>query len=138
MIHRIHTLRVRYGETDPMKYVYYGNYAEYLEVARVELFRSIGISYDEIEKKGIWLPVSEYHIKYIKPAKYDDLLQIHTKIIKKPTVKIEFEYTIFNEQNEKLTEASTTLFFLNSETQKISRCPEFLLKLIDKYWQEEN
>ena len=138
MIHRIHTLRVRYGETDPMKYVYYGNYAEYLEVARVELFRSIGISYDEIEKKGIWLPVSEYYIKYIKPAKYDDLLQIHTKIIKKPTVKIEFEYTIFNEQNEKLTEASTTLFFLNSETQKISRCPEFLLKLIDKYWQEEN
>ena len=138
MIHRIHTLRVRYGETDPMKYVYYGNYAEYLEVARVELFRSIGISYDEIEKKGIWLPVSEYHIKYIKPAKYDDLLQIHTKIIKKPTVKIEFEYTIFNEQNEKLTEASTTLFFLNSETQKISRCPEFLLKLIDKQWQEDN
>ena len=124
MIHRIHTLRVRYGETDPMKYVYYGNYAEYLEVAR--------------EKKGLWLPVSEYHIKYIKPAKYDDLLQIHTKIIKKPTVKIEFEYTIFNEQNEKLTEASTTLFFLNAETQKISRCPEFLLKLIDKHWQEEN
>ena len=136
MIHRIHTLRVRYGETDPMKYVYYGNYAEYLEVARVELFRSIGISYNEIEKKGIWLPVSEYHIKYIKPAKYDDLLQIHTKIIKKPTVKIEFEYTIFNEQNEKLTEASTTLFFLNAETQKISRCPKFLLELIDKHWQE--
>ena len=136
MIHRIHTLLVRYGETDPMKYVYYGNYAEYLEVARVELFRSIGISYNEIEKKGIWLPVSEYHIKYIKPAKYDDLLQIHTKIIKKPTVKIEFEYTIFNEQNEKLTEASTTLFFLNAETQKISRCPEFLLDLIDKHWQE--
>ena len=136
MIHRIHTLRVRYGETDPMKYVYYGNYAEYLEVARVELFRSIGISYDEIEKKGIWLPVSENHIKYIKPAKYDDLLQIHNKIIKKPTVKIEFEYTIFNEQNEKLTEASTTLFFLNAETQKISRCPKFLLELIDKHWQE--
>ena len=136
MIHRIHTLLVRYGETDPMKYVYYGNYAEYLEVARVELFRSIGISYNEIEKKGLWLPVSEYHIKYIKPAKYDDLLQIHTKIIKKPTVKIEFEYTIFNEQNEKLTEASTTLFFLNAETQKISRCPEFLLELIDKHWQE--
>ena len=136
MIHKTYTLRVRYGETDPMKYVYYGNYAEYLEVARVELFRSIGISYNEIEKKGIWLPVSEYHIKYIKPAKYDDLLQIHTKIIKKPTVKIDFEYTIFNEQNEKLTEASTTLFFLNAETQKISRCPKFLLELIDKHWQE--
>ena len=55
-----------------MKYVYYGNYAEYLEVARVELFRKIGISYNEIEQRGIWLPVSEYSIKYLKPAKYDD------------------------------------------------------------------
>jgi len=74
-----------------MKYVYYGNYAEYLEVARVELFRAIGISYNEIEKRGIWLPVSEYKIKYIRPAKYDDLLYIHTKITKKPTAKIEFK-----------------------------------------------
>ncbi len=69
MIHTTHSLRVRYGETDPMKYVYYGNYAEYLEVARVGAFlEALGISYDEIEKRGIWLPVSEYKIKYLKPA----------------------------------------------------------------------
>ena len=92
MIYTTHTLRVRYGETDPMKYVYYGNYAEYLEVARVELFRSIGMSYEAIENRGIWLPVSEYKIKYLKPAKYDELLEIHTKITKIPGVKIEFEY----------------------------------------------
>ena len=67
-------LRVRYAETDPMKYVYYGNYATYFEVARVELFRGIGMSYDEIEKRGIWLPVSEYNIKYLKPALYDQEL----------------------------------------------------------------
>lgn len=136
MIDTKYSLRVRYGETDPMKYVYYGNYAEYLEVARVELFRSIGISYDEIEKKGIWLPVSEYHIKYIKPAKYDDVLHIHTKIIKLPTAKIEFEYIIFNDKNEKICEASTTLFFLDAKTQKIIRCPEFLIQLINKYWNK--
>ena len=104
----------------------------------MELFRSIGISYNEIEKNGIWLPVSEYHIKYIKPAKYDDLLLIHTKITERPTAKIKFEYTIFNEQNEKLTEAYTTLFFLDAETQKINRCPDFILKLIDEHWKEEN
>ena len=137
MINTTYSLRVRYGETDPMKYVYYGNYAEYLEVARVELFRVIGISYDEIEKRGIWLPVSEYQIKYLKPAKYDELLTIYTKISKKPTAKIEFEYSIFNEQNEKLTEASTTLFFLDADTQKIIRCPDFLLKLIEEHWVEE-
>lgn len=138
MIHTTHSLRVRYGETDPMKYVYYGNYAEYLEVARVELFRSIGISYDEIENQGIWLPVSEYKIKYLKPAKYDQLLEIHTYIRKMPGVKIEFEYEIFNESKEKVTEATTTLFFLDAKSGKIMRCPEFLMDFIEKNWEKSN
>ena len=138
MIHTTHSLRVRYGETDPMKYVYYGNYAEYLEVARVELFRSIGISYDEIENQGIWLPVSEYKIKYLKPAKYDQLLEIHTYIRKMPGVKIEFDYEIFNESKEKVTEATTTLFFLDSKSGKIMRCPEFLMDFIENNWEKSN
>ncbi len=136
MIHTTHTLRVRYGETDPMKYVYYGNYAEYLEVARVELFRTLGISYDEIEKRGIWLPVSEYKIKYLKPAFYDEILEIHTYVRKVPGVKIEFEYEIFNDSEQKITEASTTLFFLDATTNKVSRCPDFLMELIQKNWKE--
>ena len=136
MIHSTHSLRVRYSETDPMKYVYYGNYAAYFEVARVELFRSIGMSYDEIEKRGVWLPVSEYKIKYLKPAFYDELLTIHTFIRKIPGVKIEFEYEIFNERGEKITAASTTLFFLDAATGKIIRCPDFLTELIQKQWQE--
>lgn len=136
MIHTTHTLRVRYGETDPMKYVYYGNYAEYLEVARVELFRTLGISYDEIEKRGIWLPVSEYKIKYLKPAFYDEILEIHTYVKKIPGVKIEFEYEIFNDSKQKITEASTTLFFLDATINKVSRCPDFLMELIQKNWKE--
>ena len=136
MIHTTHTLRVRYGETDPMKYVYYGNYAEYLEVARVELFRTLGISYDEIEKRGIWLPVSEYKIKYLKPAFYDEILEIHTYVRKVPGVKIEFEYEIYNDSKQKITEASTTLFFLDATTNKVSRCPDFLMELIQKKWKE--
>ena len=136
MIHTTHSIRVRYGETDPMKYVYYGNYAEYFEVARVELFRTLGISYDEIEKRGIFLPVSEYKIKYLKPGLYDQLLEIHTYIKKTPGVKIEFDYEIYNEDKVKITEASTTLFFLDAETNKIVRCPDFLLDLINKNWKE--
>ena len=136
MIHTTHTLRVRYGETDPMKYVYYGNYAEYFEVARVELFRTLGISYDEIERRGIFLPVSEYKIKYIRPGLYDQLLEIHTYIKKTPGVKIEFDYEIYNEDKVKITEASTTLFFLDAETNKIVRCPDFLLDLIKENWKE--
>ena len=136
MIHTTHTLRVRYGETDPMKYVYYGNYAEYLAVARVELFSTLGISYDEIEKRGIWLPVSEYKIKYLKPAFYDEILEIHTYVKKVPGVKIEFEYEIYNDSKQKITEASTTLFFLDATTNKVSRCPDFLMELIQKNWKE--
>jgi acyl-CoA thioester hydrolase len=136
MIHTTHTLRVRYGETDPMKYVYYGNYAEYLEVARVELFRSIGISYDEIEKRGIWLPVSEYKIKYLKPAFYDEILEIHTTVKKIPGVRIEFEYEIYNHSKQKITEAEVTLFFLDASTNKVSKCPDFLMELILKNWKE--
>lgn len=134
MIHTTHSIRVRYGETDPMKYVYYGNYAEYFEVARVELFRSLGIPYDEIENQGIWLPVSEYSIKYLKPALYDQILEIHTYIKKIPGVRIEFEYEIYNDSKEKITEAQTTLFFLDSKSGKVVKCPDFLMKLIEENW----
>ncbi len=135
MIHTKYSLRVRYGETDPMKYVYYGNYAEYFEVGRVELFRSIGMPYNEIENQGIWLPVSEYKIKYLKPALYDQKLEIHTFVKKMPGVRIEFDYEIYNEEGVKITEASTTLFFLDAATQKVVKCPDFLMKLIENNWK---
>ena len=136
MIHTTHTIRVRYAETDPMKYVYYGNYATYFEVARVELFRTLGMPYDVIEKRGIWLPVSEFSIKYLKPALYDQNLEIHTFIKKVPGVRIDFEYEIYNDSKEKITEAKTTLFFLDAESNKIIKCPDFLMELLMKNWRE--
>lgn len=136
MIHTTHTIRVRYAETDPMKYVYYGNYATYFEVGRVELFRELGMPYEEIERLGIWLPVSQFSIKYLKPALYDQNLEIHTFIKKTPGVRIEFEYEIYNDSKEKITEAKTTLFFLDSKKNKIVKCPDFLMDLIQKNWKE--
>ena len=103
MIHTTHTIRVRYAETDPMKYVYYGNYATYLEVGRVELFRELGMSYEAIEQQGIWLPVADFSIKYLKPAYYDESLEIHTFIKKIPGARVEFEYEIYNESKQKIT-----------------------------------
>nr|WP_284442097.1 thioesterase family protein [Elizabethkingia anophelis] len=117
-----------------MKYVYYGNYATYFEVARVELFRGIGMSYDEIEKRGIRLPVSEYNIKYLKPALYDQELRIEVKVKERPGVRIIFDYEIYNEEDEKLTEASTTLFFLDAEKNKVVKCPDWLMQLMDKHF----
>lgn len=135
MIHTTTSIRVRYAETDPMKYVYYGQYATYFEVARVELFRTLGMSYDEIENRGTWLPVSEYSIKYLKPALYDEILEIHTFIKKIPGARIEFEYEIYNSSKQKITEAKTTLFFLDAKTNKVVKCPEFLMQIIEKNWQ---
>jgi len=134
MLHVTHSIRVRYAETDSMKYVYYGNYATYLEVARVELFRSLGISYDQIEKQGILMPVSDYKIRYFRPALYDQILKIETTIKELPKVRICFDYKIFNESEEKISSASTTLFFLNAETRKIIRCPEWILSVMKNYF----
>ncbi|EKB55837.1 acyl-CoA thioesterase [Bergeyella zoohelcum] len=135
MIVTSYSFRVRYAEVDSMKFVYYGNYAQYFELGRVELFRKIGISYNEIEKRGIWLPVSEFYVKYIKSARYDDLLTVKTYIRKIPGVRIIFDYELFNEKNELITTASTTLYFFDPERKKIISCPDFLLTLIKDNWK---
>ncbi len=123
-------IRVRYGETDQMGYVYYGNYAQYFEVGRVEWLRNLGVSYKSLEESGIMLPVTHLNINYLKPAKYDDLLTIVTNVIKKPMVKIEFEFEIFNDQKELLTTGETTLVFIDMKKNKPTKAPQFLLDKI--------
>lgn len=120
--------RVRYGETDQMGFVYYGNYAQYFEMGRTEWLRKLGITYKKMEENGIMLPVMNLNINYLKPAKYDDLLTLKTTLTKMPSAKIEFSYEIFNEENELLTTANTTLVFVNMETNKPTRAPEYILK----------
>lgn len=128
MISKLIHFRVRYGETDQMSYVYHGNYAQYFEMGRIELLRKLGISYKKMEKFGILLPVISLNINYIKPAKYDDLLTLKTILTKKPTARIEFEYELYNEDKELLTTANITLAFVNKETNRPARAPEYLLK----------
>jgi len=127
-------IRVRYSETDKMGYVYYGNYAAYFEVARVELLRELGMSYKKMEDEGIMLPVVDFHIKFMKPAFYDDLLTIKTKIIKNPVTKIEFEYEILNEAGECLNKAETTLVFVDLKSGKACRAPKYFIEKISVYF----
>jgi acyl-CoA thioester hydrolase len=126
--------RVRYSETDQMGYVYYGNYAQYFEVGRVEWLRNIGISYKSMEENGIMLPVINLNINYLKPAKYDDLLTLKTTLIKKPSVRIEFYYELFNEYQELLLTASTTLVFIDIAKNKPTKSPVNLSKKIDIFF----
>jgi acyl-CoA thioester hydrolase len=111
-------VRVRYAETDQMGYVYYGNYATYFEVARVETFRSLGFSYKEMEDDGILMPVLELQTKYIRPIFYDEEITVAIKIKEKPGVRIRFEYEVFNHTGDLTTVAHTTLVFVNKETGK--------------------
>lgn len=123
-------LRVRYGETDQMKFAYYGIYAQYFEVGRVELLRSLGITYRELEEMGFALPVVNYNIDYKKPAFYDDKLTIETSIHEIPKVKIVFNYKTINEKGDLLNTAETTLVFVDSDTGKPCLPPDIL---IDKF-----
>jgi acyl-CoA thioester hydrolase len=120
-------LRVRYSETDKMGYCYYGVYAQYLEVGRTELMRKFGLSYKQIEDNGIMLPVLSLNIKYIKPAFYDDELIIRTIIPKMPSVRIEFNYEIYNQKSELLNIAETMLVFIDANTRKPTKAPSWIL-----------
>ena len=131
---KTHTnLRVRYGETDQMGIVYYGNYADYLEQGRTEWLRSLGFSYKFMEENNIHLPVINLNIDYKKPALYDDVLKITTTLKKKPSVKIEFYYEIHNQDDQLFLTASTTLVFVNSTTKKLRKAPEYLLEKLEEY-----
>ena len=121
-------IRVRYGETDQMGVVYYGNYAQYLEQGRTEWLRALGFSYKWMEANNIQLPVVHFSIDYKQPAFYDDLLTVRTSLKQLPTVKIEFYYEIYNDSKQLLATATTVLVFVNSTTKKLTKAPQYLLE----------
>lgn len=128
------TVRVRYGETDQMAYVYYGYYAMYYEVARVESLRKLGVTYKELEAMGVMMPVLENHSTFIAAARYDELLRIVTIIREKPTVKIKFEYEIYNEKNELIHQGETLLAFVETKSGKPCRPPEVMMKVLAPFF----
>ncbi len=128
------SIRVRYGETDRMGYAYYGNYAEYFEVARVEALRSIGMNYKDMEDSGIMLPVYTFSIKYFKPAFYDDVLTIKTYIKKIPGARITFDYETYNENKVHLNSGETTLVFIDKKSNKPVAAPDIFIEKISKFF----
>lgn len=131
------TIRVRYGETDQMGYVYYGCYAMYYEVARVESLRKLGVTYREIEAMGIMMPVLENKSSYLAPSRYDELLRIVTTLREKPGVRIRFEYDIYNEQNKLIHRGETLLAFVSVSTGRPCRPPEAMQKVLEPYFKNE-
>jgi acyl-CoA thioester hydrolase len=127
-------LRVRYAETDKMGYVYYGNYAQYYEVGRVEAMRQLGLSYKVMEDDGIMMPVLSFKIKYIKPAFYDDVITIKTTIKEIPQLRILFEYESYNQDGVLLNVGETTLVFIDMIKNKTCLPPPEFLKRLGEFF----
>ncbi len=129
-------IRVRYAETDQMGYVYYGNYATYFEVARVEAMRAIGFSYKEMEDRGIMMPVLELKTQFKSPGRYDEELNIKVMIPAMPTLKITFLYEVTGDDGRDVCNGETTLVWVNKETGKPIRMPQELTDLLGGFYPD--
>lgn len=128
-------IRVRYGETDQMGYLYYGNYAQYYEVGRAEAIRALGFTYRQMEEMGVMMPVAELNVKYIRPALYDDLITVKTtlkELTKDP--KIEFYSELYNEAGKLLNKGITTLVFFDPVKREKCSMPEELYNILKPYF----
>ncbi len=129
------TVRVRYAETDRMDVVYYGNYAMYFEIGRVEAIRHLGVSYKDIEDMGIILPVVELNIKYLRPAKYDDLITIKSQIKTMPTDhKIIFDQEVYNSSGKLLTIGQVKLYFMDATMNNRTEMPAHMKEKLSVYF----
>jgi len=128
-------VRVRYGETDQMGYVYYGNYAMYYEVGRVESLRQLGLTYKELEEMGVMMPVLENKSNYHQAALYDDHLKIVTTIKERPSVRICFTYAIYNEVGKLVHSGETHLAFVNKKSGKPCRPPQIFMDVLKPYFK---
>ncbi len=128
-----HSMRVRYAETDQMGVVHHGNYPTFLEEARTAWLRDMGISYKKMEASGIGLPITLVSLKYKKSALYDDVLTIKTILSKIPNVRLEFDYEIYNEAEELLVTAKTELVFINMQTKRPMKAPEYFLEVLENW-----
>lgn len=132
-----HQKRVRYGETDRMGYLYYGNYAQYYEIGRVEMLRSLGLSYRKMEEEyGILMPVVSLQMRFVRPAFYDELLTIRSTLRKLPGLFIIFHVEILNEEGKLVNGGSVKLCFVNASSNRTVAAPQFLLEKLRPYFKE--
>lgn len=129
-------LRVRYADTDQMRFAYNGKYFEYFEVGRTEMMREVGLPYEVIEKNGFFMPVIETKIHFFAPAFYDELLVIETRVEKLPTVKVHIDHVIkAKERNVVICQGYVELAFLDAKTNRPTRAPKLFIDAVKKYYE---
>lgn len=131
MIQHTTEIRVRYADTDQMKDVYYGKYFEYFEQGRSDFMRALGLPYGALEAQGFFLPVIEAFASYKRPARYDDLLKIETRLAEIPGARVRLEYSIRRASAvEVIVEGYTVHSFVNASTGRPTKPPAVFLNVL--------
>jgi len=127
-----HEHRVRYRESDPMGVVYHTHYVDWFEAARTEALRAAGLTYKEIEDGGIFMPVVELAVSYHRPACYDDLLTIRTRMnLSETRTRVRFDYDVFRKgEDHVLASGHVSLCFIDRSTRRPVRAPEMVLEAV--------
>ena len=128
-------IRIHYALTDQMGVVYHGHYAQFYEIGRGEAIREIGFTYKDIEAMGIIMPVVDIHSRFLRPAKYDDLITVKTTLKELPLHhKIVFHSEIYNENSELINIGDVTLYFMEAKEMKKCEIPSALKLKLEKYF----
>ncbi|MEL6655962.1 MAG: thioesterase family protein [Bacteroidota bacterium] len=137
MLTHEYTKRVRYGETDQMGYLYYGHYAQYYEIGRAEMIRSIGLSYKEMElDHGVLMPVMSLQCRYVRPARYDEIITIRTTLRHLPESTITFHMELFNEKGKLVNGGTVKLCFVDEKSGKSIPAPSYLIDKLRPHFAE--
>lgn len=125
-------IRVEYHHTDQMGIVHHSNYVKFFEVARTEWLRAIGLTYKEMERRGVMMPIVEVNIKYRQPAYYDELIKVKAMVDELPMARMVFRYEIYGEDGRDIASGSTTLGFIDSQTRRPQRAPKWLMEVLER------
>ena len=125
-------IRVEYHHTDQMGIVHHSNYVKFFEVARTEWLRAVGLTYAEMERRGVMMPIVEVNVKYRQPAYYDELIAVTASVEELPMARMSFKYEIRGEDGREIATGSTTLGFIDKETRRPQRAPRWLMEVLEK------
>lgn len=124
------TIRVEYHHTDQMGIVHHSNYVKFFEVARTEWLRAVGMTYAEMERRGVMMPIVEVQVKYKQPAYYDELIRVRAFVDALPMARMNFRYEIRGEDGREIATGMTTLGFIDKVTRRPQRAPQWLLEVM--------
>ena len=125
-------IRVEYHHTDQMGIVHHSNYVKFFEVARTEWLRAMGLTYAEMERRGVMMPIVEVNVKYRQPAYYDELISVTASVDELPMARMVFKYEIHGEDGREIATGSTTLGFIDKETRRPQRAPQWLMEVLER------